>query len=67
MMNLDKTSNHAQCFVSKDNESWLWHRRITNINMKHLNKLISKDLVIGLPKLDLKKIDYVMHVKKENK
>ena len=51
MINLDKTSNHAQCFLRKDDESWLWHRRIAHINMEHLNKLISNDLVIGLPKL----------------
>ena len=55
MINLDKTLNHAQCFLSKDDESWLWHRRIAYINMKHLNKLISKDLVIELPKLIFEK------------
>ena len=55
MINLDKTSNHAQCFLSKDDDSWLWHRRIAHINMEHLNKLISKDLVIGLPKLKFEK------------
>ena len=48
MINIDKTSNHVQCFLSKDNDSWLWHRRIAHINMEHLNKLISKYLVIGL-------------------
>ena len=51
MINLDKKQNHDQCFLSKDDEPWLWHRRIAHINMEHLNKLISKDLVIGLPKL----------------
>ena len=42
-------------FFSKDDDSWLWHRRIAHINMKHLNKLISKDLVIVLPKLKFEK------------
>ena len=55
MINLDKTSNHVQCFLSKDNDSWLWHKRTAHINMDHLNKLISKDLVIGLPKLKFEK------------
>ena len=32
MINLDKTSNHVQCFLGKDNDSWLWHRRIAHIN-----------------------------------
>ena len=55
MINLDKTPNHAQCFLSKEDESWLWHRRIAHINMEQLNKLISKDLLIGLPKLKFEK------------
>ena len=37
MINLDKTPNHVQCFLSKaDDESWLWHRRSAHINMEHL-------------------------------
>ena len=28
------------CLLSKHDESWLWHRRITHIHMNHLNKLI---------------------------
>ena len=55
MINLDKTSNHNQCFLSKDDDPWLWHRRIAHINMEHLNKLISKGVVIGLPKLKFEK------------
>ena len=43
------------CLLSKQDESWLWHRRIAHIHMNHLNKLISRDLVIGLPKLKFKR------------
>jgi len=39
------------CLLTKHEESWLWHRRITHIHMHHLNKLTSKDLVVVLPKL----------------
>ena len=42
-------------FLSKDDDPWLWHKRIAHINMEHLNKLISKDLVVGLPKLKFEK------------
>lgn len=38
-----------------------------NIHMDHLNKLILKELVISLPKLDLEKISFVIIDKKENK
>jgi len=43
------------CLLSKHDESRLCHRRIAHIHMNHLNKLISKDLVIGLPKLKFEK------------
>ena len=62
MIDLNQKQNHDQCFLSKDDDPWLWHRRIAHINMEHLNKLIPKDLVIGLPNSNLKNIDYVMHV-----
>ena len=52
MINLkDIPPNYEQFLMNKKDDSWLWHRRISHINMDHLNKLVSKDLVIGLPKL----------------
>jgi len=50
-------SNSASigCPLTKHEESWLWHRRIAHIHMHHLNKLISKELVVGLPKLKFEK------------
>ena len=48
-----------QCLVSlnaKANEtSWLWHRRLAHISMHSLSKLIKKELVLGLPKLNFEK------------
>ena len=56
MISLDDTSSHnLKCLLSKEDDVWLWHRRLAHIHMDHLNKLISKDLVIGLPKLKFKK------------
>ena len=43
------------CLLTKHEESWLWQRRFDHIHMNHLNKLISNDLVIGLPKLKFEK------------
>ncbi|VFQ60106.1 unnamed protein product [Cuscuta campestris] len=34
---------------------WLWHRRVAHVNMNLLNKLVSQDLVVGLPKLKFEK------------
>ena len=41
--------------LSKHEESWLWHKRISHIHMNHLNKLVSNELVHGLPKLKFEK------------
>lgn len=38
----------AVCLLSKEDESWLCHKRIIYIHMDHLNKLVCKKLVIGL-------------------
>jgi len=54
------------CLITKHEESWLWHRRIAHIHMHHLNKMISKDLVVGLPKLKFKK-DHICEVYQKGK
>ena len=55
MIDLDNiSSNDAHCLISKEDDSWLWHRRIAHIHMNHLNKLISKQLVVGLPSIKFK-------------
>ena len=56
MISLDDISlNDAQCFITKEEESWLWHKRIAHIHMDHLYKIISKEFVIGLPKIRFEK------------
>ena len=56
MLDIEHASIHnMNCLVSKIDDSWLWHRRATHINMHLLNTLIKKDLVIGLPKLKFEK------------
>ncbi|XP_073222477.1 uncharacterized protein [Cicer arietinum] len=37
------------CLLSNSDENWLWHKRVAHIHMDHLNKLVSKQLVLGLP------------------
>ena len=46
MIDLSQKLDNNKCFLSKDDDPWLWHKRIAHINMEHLNKLISKDLVV---------------------
>ena len=56
ILNIEHASFHElSCLVRKIDDSWLWHRRTTHINMHHLNHLVRKDLVIGHPKLMFEK------------
>nr|GEY88438.1 retrovirus-related Pol polyprotein from transposon TNT 1-94 [Tanacetum cinerariifolium] len=32
-------------------QAWLWHRRLSYLNFDHINLLLKKDVLIGLPKL----------------
>ena len=67
MLNVEHASFHElSCFVSKIDDSWLWHCRTAHINMNHLNHLIRKDLVIGLPKLKFEKNKLCEACKKGN-
>ncbi|KAJ9552977.1 hypothetical protein OSB04_017022 [Centaurea solstitialis] len=44
----------SKCKASKE-DSWLWHRRLCHQNFKDINKLVSKNLVKGLPETRLSK------------
>ena len=46
-----KSYSENECLLSKNDESWLWHRRLAHIHTNHLNKLRSKELVSGLPNI----------------
>jgi len=51
MLNVSSIIPSTNCLLSRDDESWLWHRRLAHIHMHHLNRIASIDLIIGLPKL----------------
>ncbi|KAJ9564937.1 hypothetical protein OSB04_000903 [Centaurea solstitialis] len=53
----NNTEAESICFISDDAEkkSWLWHKKLSHLNFRTLHSLSSKDLVIGLPKLNILK------------
>jgi len=55
MLGIKLATSNFECWIKKYDDSWLWHKRITHIQMHHLNKLIAKDLVIELPELKFEK------------
>ncbi|KAI3813247.1 hypothetical protein L1987_17966 [Smallanthus sonchifolius] len=50
-MNEVTPSGNVSCFLSKASvdESALWHRRLSHVNIKTINKLVKDNLVRGLP------------------
>ena len=61
----DLSKINMQCLVAlntKINEtSWLWYRRLAHISMHSLSKLIKKELITDLSKLNFEKNRFVMH------
>jgi hypothetical protein len=52
VLDLDDVSlSGAKCLMVKNEDSWLWHRRLSHVHFDFLNKVLSKDLVIGLPEI----------------
>ncbi|KAI3719139.1 hypothetical protein L6452_20033 [Arctium lappa] len=53
-INLSDVQNDKQvCLLSKASmqQSWLWYRRLSHLNFRYINNLVSGKLVKGLPKL----------------
>nr|GEY77463.1 retrovirus-related Pol polyprotein from transposon TNT 1-94 [Tanacetum cinerariifolium] len=49
----ESTSLTPLCLMAKatPTQAWLWHRRLSHLNLDYINLLSKKDIVIGLPKL----------------
>ncbi|GKD14909.1 retrovirus-related pol polyprotein from transposon TNT 1-94 [Tanacetum coccineum] len=49
----ETTSSTPIYFMAKDSptQAWLWHRRLSHLNLDYINLLSKKDVMIGLPKL----------------
>nr|GEU96865.1 hypothetical protein [Tanacetum cinerariifolium] len=47
------TSSTPLCLMAKatPTQAWLWHRKLSHLNLDYINLLSKNDIVIGLPKL----------------
>jgi hypothetical protein len=43
-----ENANLDACLLAKTNMGWLWHRRLANVGMKNLHKLLKGEHVLGL-------------------
>lgn len=55
------------CFNAQSENADLWHRRLGHVSFSLLNKIVSRDLVRGLPKLKYSNNKVLMYVLKGNK
>jgi len=54
LLDLHHASFSIHCLLTKEDDTWLWHRRLCHIHMQHFNRLNRKQLE-GLPKLKFEK------------
>ena len=54
-IDIDCASNGDNCFSVLHENSWLWHKRFGHISMELISKILKKDLVKGLPKIEFVK------------
>ncbi|KAI3735505.1 hypothetical protein L6452_15004 [Arctium lappa] len=57
-INLSKVQTDNQvCLLTKASmqQSWLWHRRLSHLNFRYINKLVKGRLVKGIPELRYEK------------
>ena len=52
-----ESSPKEQCFYTKADEdtNWLWHKRLSHLNFKYINKLSRKQLAVGIPPISFHK------------
>jgi len=43
------SKQNVTCFLSREDERWIWHKKLGHVNLKHISKLSKNDLVKGLP------------------
>ncbi|GJT86463.1 retrovirus-related pol polyprotein from transposon TNT 1-94 [Tanacetum coccineum] len=53
VIDMSSLTTNGACFFAKASESvnWLWHKRLSHLNFKNINKLAKQNKVLGLPLL----------------
>ncbi|GJV64654.1 retrovirus-related pol polyprotein from transposon TNT 1-94 [Tanacetum coccineum] len=53
VLDMSSLTPNGACFFAKASESinWLWHKRLSHLNFKNINKLAKQNNVLGLPSL----------------
>ncbi|GKE69333.1 retrovirus-related pol polyprotein from transposon TNT 1-94, partial [Tanacetum coccineum] len=53
VLDMSSLTPNGACFFAKASKSvnWLWHKRLSHLNFKNINKLAKQNKVLGLPSL----------------
>ena len=48
------SNNSDVCHSSKEDQTWLWHRKLGHVNIRSIKRAIRNEAVIGIPNIDIK-------------
>ncbi|GKB61521.1 retrovirus-related pol polyprotein from transposon TNT 1-94 [Tanacetum coccineum] len=53
VLDMSSLTPNGACFFAKASESvnWLWHKRLSDLNFKNINKLAKQNKVLGIPSI----------------
>jgi len=61
------SGKNMKCLKALEEDPRAWHRKLGHVSMHTLNKLVSRDLVRGLPRINFKMMLFAMLVLEVNK
>ena len=44
------SNNSDVCHSTKEDQTWLWHRKLGHISLRSIDKTIKNEAVVGIPK-----------------
>ncbi|KAA0038999.1 envelope-like protein [Cucumis melo var. makuwa] len=47
------SNNSEVCHSTKEDQTWLWHRKLGHINLKSIDRVVRNDAVIDVPNIDV--------------
>ncbi|TYK22560.1 F5J5.1 [Cucumis melo var. makuwa] len=47
------SNNSEVCHSTKEDQTWLWHRKLEHINLKSIDRVVRNDAVIDVPNTDV--------------
>ena len=47
------SNNSEVCHLNKEDQTWLWHRKLGHIDLKSIDRTVKNEVVIGVPNIDV--------------